>query len=234
MGEAKRKKDRARRELEVTTLMTAGDPSRQCGRCTACCTSTEVEVLRKPSGVACQHLREDGGGCGIHATKPADCAAYICAWRMGFGRDDERPDLVGFVLEASRHNRVRGRAPDSLSPRDVVKRVWLLARDVAPGASARSVDRLREIADESQGAIEVQVERFPDGKAKYAFLGPDGELMAMVAALEQRRVHLPVLPFPLWRTPETQARAQALLAEHGGEVSFAEGIERLRLKSSGS
>jgi hypothetical protein len=140
---------------------------------------------------------------------------------------------VGFVLEVSRYNRARGAAPNSISPREAIRHLWLYAKDVTPGAGAAATDRLKEIAEESGNAIEVEAERHPDGKSKFEFLGPEGELMAGVALLDQRGIQLPVLPVPLWRTPTTQAQAQALLAAHGGEVSLQEVIERLRPKSKG-
>jgi len=70
------------------------DSSRKCGPCTACCTALGVEELNKPRGVICKHICN---GCAIYATRPESCRTYYCAWRVGFGLPEDRPDKIGVV-----------------------------------------------------------------------------------------------------------------------------------------
>lgn len=77
------------------------DSGRRCDGCTACCTMTGVADLGKPPLCDCEHQTDTG--CGIYGKHPFECREYACLWRMGWGRDDERPDKVGFLLHLDRH-----------------------------------------------------------------------------------------------------------------------------------
>lgn len=65
---------------------------RECGSCSACCTIKSIDTLGKPSFMRCRHL--ESGACRIYARRPDECAGYFCAWRLGFGPDTARPDLL--------------------------------------------------------------------------------------------------------------------------------------------
>jgi hypothetical protein len=71
------------------------DPSRKCGPCTACCTVMEVKELGKAPNQSCKHACN---GCAIYPTRPNSCRIYRCAWQLGFGLPDDRPDKIGVVF----------------------------------------------------------------------------------------------------------------------------------------
>ena len=73
---------------------------RACDGCRACCTALGVDAIGKPTDAPCPH--ECSSGCSIYTTRPEPCAAFLCAWAQGFGRNMERPDRVGFVLVPTR------------------------------------------------------------------------------------------------------------------------------------
>ena len=73
---------------------------RTCGSCTHCCTYKSVHDMKpvpKPLGVTCQHLCENG--CGIYYIKPESCEVYYCAWRLGIGNEESRPDKIGVMID---------------------------------------------------------------------------------------------------------------------------------------
>lgn len=71
-----------------------------CGTCTACCTSLTVDVLLKPEGTPCKHLRTDrpGKSCARYETRPKTCEHFVCLWRIARLDESYRPDKVGIVL----------------------------------------------------------------------------------------------------------------------------------------
>lgn len=73
---------------------------RPCGTCYACCVAGGVAELKKYPNQACRHL--DGANpqarCSIYETRPAACVKYSCAWRIGLGPDDFRPDKSGLLI----------------------------------------------------------------------------------------------------------------------------------------
>lgn len=116
--------------------------SRTCGACSLCCVVLRVDELEKLGGVPCRELRapEQGGGCGIHATRPGICRAYRCLWLQGGLEDDDRPDRLGAVLD--------------LVTRGAETRLEI--HEAEPGAFERS-NRLREIAERHRAALPVRV-----------------------------------------------------------------------------
>jgi len=72
-------------------------PARECGPCSACCTTLEVRALGKPGHVACPHLGDSG--CSVYSERPGECRVYKCLWIQGKLRDDERPDLAGVIVD---------------------------------------------------------------------------------------------------------------------------------------
>ncbi len=72
--------------------------SRSCGPCSLCCTLLRVDELDKRAGQDCVHQLGDRG-CGIHPSRPSICRSYACLWRQGGLEDDERPDLIGGIVD---------------------------------------------------------------------------------------------------------------------------------------
>lgn len=70
--------------------------SRICGGCTACCKTHAIAELQKPEGTVCSHCTV-GTGCRIYASRPKSCRTFQCAWLMGFGLSEYRPDMTGIV-----------------------------------------------------------------------------------------------------------------------------------------
>jgi Fe-S-cluster containining protein len=71
---------------------------RSCGPCSLCCTVLRVDELGKRAGEDCVH-QGDEAGCGIYDIRPAICRSYQCLWRQGGLEDDERPDLMGGIVD---------------------------------------------------------------------------------------------------------------------------------------
>lgn len=72
--------------------------TRQCGGCTACCTTHEVREIHKPVCQPCQFC-EEGVGCKVYGHHPKGCREFVCEWIKGFGPEDSRPDRSGVVLD---------------------------------------------------------------------------------------------------------------------------------------
>lgn len=89
--------------LSLDDLRTRG-MRRECGGCTACCYVIEVKELGKGFRKQCRHVVE-GHGCGIWGGpggpggQPVVCARYRCAWAMGFGAEEDRPDKSGVLID---------------------------------------------------------------------------------------------------------------------------------------
>ncbi len=74
-------------------------PDRDCGACTACCTTLTVDTpeFRKAAGTPCVHLGDRG--CSIHAVRPGICRTWFCVWRRNARLpDDARPDRSGLLV----------------------------------------------------------------------------------------------------------------------------------------
>lgn len=81
-------------------MMTVG-----CGDCRACCRVLGVQELSKPKDTACSHSHA-GIGCGVYATRPASCRAYVCIWLQSQSGPTPlpgklRPDRSGVVFDAN-------------------------------------------------------------------------------------------------------------------------------------
>ena len=72
--------------------------TRKCGGCAECCTAMRIEQLDKPAGESCPSLRKHSRCCTIYETRPAECAAFECAWLAGLLPSSERPDRTGVVV----------------------------------------------------------------------------------------------------------------------------------------
>ena len=92
---------RSAMESPGSVIVKPGDPrwhelqklgaERQCGECQVCCYATELRALNKPQMTRCEH--QCANGCAIYATRPADCAGFLCGWKLGALTD--RPDKSG-------------------------------------------------------------------------------------------------------------------------------------------
>lgn len=74
---------------------------RECGTCTACCTTTQVLPFGKAPGVRCPHLLGQGscGSCSVYQDRPSCCRVYRCAWLAGDVPEEHKPDQCGVVAE---------------------------------------------------------------------------------------------------------------------------------------
>lgn len=70
--------------------------ARPCGECNVCCTVLGVESIDKPEQQACTHATLNG--CTIYATRPPECAAFRCYWKLGILPVELRPDIVGGMV----------------------------------------------------------------------------------------------------------------------------------------
>jgi hypothetical protein len=97
---------------------------RECGPCSACCTSLGVPEIHKAQGQKCQQVKT-GGGCEIYSRRPRACRDYQCEWLKGrfLLADDERPDLLGVSFD-----KTDGHRPD-IYPDGYA----LIAREAVPG-----------------------------------------------------------------------------------------------------
>lgn len=85
------------RTAGVMAVCSLKQTKRTCGGCQACCHRFPIKELGKPAQGPCAH--QCAAGCGIHETKPAECARYRCLWLMGFGSAGDRPDKLGVIFD---------------------------------------------------------------------------------------------------------------------------------------
>lgn len=105
MSSFQKRKDRERRirEAKVRAKMTPAQVAREktarrvCGDCQACCMTLAIPTLQKPRAVRCPN--QCAAGCAIYATRPTECAGYMCLWRDGWGVESDRPDKLGAVID---------------------------------------------------------------------------------------------------------------------------------------
>ena len=80
-----------------------GDPIRECGSCSACCTVMGVPEIGKGTYEGCEHLCDVG--CGIYAERPGSCRTFECQWLRGMLEVDGtidtamRPDSCGVIFD---------------------------------------------------------------------------------------------------------------------------------------
>jgi len=67
---------------------------RECGTCTACCTTMIVPELNKAAHCDCPFANQ---GCTMYDDRPPTCADWNCLWLLGHFRDRDRPDKTGYV-----------------------------------------------------------------------------------------------------------------------------------------
>ncbi len=72
------------------------DTNRTCGTCTLCCRTHGVFEMHKLPGTWCS-LCQVNKGCMIYSGRPKSCQEFTCAWLLGFGLSEYRPDNTGIV-----------------------------------------------------------------------------------------------------------------------------------------
>jgi hypothetical protein len=78
--------------------------SRTCGTCRVCCVRPEIPELGKAMDAPCVYLNPDTGsehGCMVFGqqSRPRVCGGFSCAWLMGLGEEDDRPDKLGVLMQ---------------------------------------------------------------------------------------------------------------------------------------
>ncbi len=72
------------------------DTARTCGECTLCCKTHGVIELPKPENQWCVYCGINKG-CLIYANRPRSCQLFQCAWLIGYGLPEQRPDKIHIV-----------------------------------------------------------------------------------------------------------------------------------------
>ena len=109
----------------------AAEVDRSCGECDLCCIvhgvpgtteagercplmrSGTVSVLH-PDGETTHHPQR---GCMMYTGRPRMCATWFCAWLLGLGTEDDRPDRIGVIPDFTGPGRIRlTTAPPELYP----------------------------------------------------------------------------------------------------------------------
>ena len=91
---------------DIAGKVAAARQARLCGECTSCCTVMAVTELNKPRGQACKHIC--ASGCAIYDERPDSCRRFDCLWRLGFARDEDRPDRFGVIFDITPQDRDSG------------------------------------------------------------------------------------------------------------------------------
>lgn len=92
------------------------DSVRECGECTVCCVYPKIPILKKEGMVKCVNLLESKNmfsgdcknNCKIYPKRPITCKNYKCAWLIGHGNEEDRPDKSNMLFDNSK------RIPNSL------------------------------------------------------------------------------------------------------------------------
>jgi hypothetical protein len=135
---------------------------RKCGTCVECCTALAVPELEKAVGERCRHLVAPGK-CGVYDSRPPSCRDYACGWLMGGLSSSERPDRVGFIVEAH--------------PVDGAKEPSVVIRETREGSSRR--DRAMALIRKLEGSRVIFV--IPT-EGERRILGPVHLVSRVVAA----------------------------------------------------
>jgi hypothetical protein len=92
--------DRRISKRKLSRMVDHNMATRQCDGCTACCTVMGVTELGKGNFIDCQHVVDRG--CGIYGSHPKSCKDFVCMWRIGVGSDEQKPNLIGLVIDTTR------------------------------------------------------------------------------------------------------------------------------------
>lgn len=84
----------------------AGQPERSCGSCRLCCKLPAIPEMGKPADTWCPNANPEPNkpGCSIYADRPQGCRSFRCGWIDGHGRDSDRPDKLGVMMQPTRRS----------------------------------------------------------------------------------------------------------------------------------
>lgn len=88
-------------EIDPAAPLTAY-PGKDCGSCTACCSTVPVKEIGLDAFVRCPNLRslpEMTIGCSIYQTRPRSCRTWSCSWLISDLPEKYKPSRVGIVLD---------------------------------------------------------------------------------------------------------------------------------------
>ena len=77
---------------------------RSCGKCYVCCYVGGVSELEKPPYTDCKYIEcSECRCCKIFdkPERPKVCSKFECAWKRGFGKEEDRPDLSGVMVSTN-------------------------------------------------------------------------------------------------------------------------------------
>jgi len=88
---------------------------RTCGDCIACCSYMIIKEINKLGLTPCQHAelisnltaklaftgKSKCGNCKIYEFRPKSCKGYECAWLWGYGKEEDRPDRCGMIIDTT-------------------------------------------------------------------------------------------------------------------------------------
>ena len=72
--------------------------TRSCGGCTACCKTHIADDMKTQGREYCDDC-QIGKGCAIYKRRPFPCKVYRCLWVCGKGKNSDRPDKLGVVMD---------------------------------------------------------------------------------------------------------------------------------------
>ena len=129
--------------------------SRECGKCTLCCTFLAVAdkalELDTPAGKQCSKVC--GSGCGIYDRRPLPCRTFDCLWLKGLFPEEMRPDTLGVVVHA---------AP--LRINSYLRLFWIVTEATPDTTPKEIIDTLREfLVGEEHLPIILGPPGFPKG-----------------------------------------------------------------------
>ncbi|HRI69256.1 MAG TPA: hypothetical protein PK156_33730 [Polyangium sp.] len=171
--EGNRRARRAQRKGKLEQMKRESS-GRSCGTCTACCVLPAIDVLVKPEGKPCQHLRPARGeqSCARYGTRPRVCAEFYCLWRMGEFTEESRPDRSGLVFMAVEEEGI----------------VFLKGIATDEGAIAKNVETFERLWVKTNLPVCLHI----PGSQRVAAYGSE-EQLARIKAHSSKRRHLPLV-----------------------------------------
>jgi len=105
---------------------------KDCGNCSLCCKSMQIDELSKPSDVWCEHCNVGAHhACTIYNERPEECSAFHCFWRAESWPEKFRPDRCKVIfsslpgVETIMCNTDNGR-PDAWKKKEIVRVIEIL------------------------------------------------------------------------------------------------------------
>lgn len=84
--------------------------TRECGECVVCCIYHHIPILDKTAMEVCVNLKplestfkaKGCNSCKVYENRPVTCKMYNCAWLLGHGKEEDRPDKTHLVFDQSK------------------------------------------------------------------------------------------------------------------------------------